>query len=88
MLDLFGDGFVMVIDILGYFYGYVNLFCQVVNLKYVYLGGDCCYDLCILVGDKGIVMYLDGRGGLRSVYVDIGVVVILFDRIRDFVESC
>ncbi|KAK4645234.1 hypothetical protein QC761_001100 [Podospora bellae-mahoneyi] len=87
-LDLFGDGSVTVIDTPGHLHGHVNLLCQVANSKYVYLGGDCCHDPRILAGDKGIAVYPDGRGGLRSVHVDIGAAATSLDRIRDFVESC
>ena len=69
-VDFFGDGSVYVIDAPGHLYGHVNLLARVAPKKWVYLGGDCCHDPRILSGEKGIALYDDGRGGLRSVHAD------------------
>lgn len=69
-LDLFGDGSLRVVDSPGHLHGHVNLLARVGERRYVYLGGDCCHDPRILQGEKGIAMYADGRGGLRSVHAD------------------
>ncbi|KAK0716410.1 hypothetical protein B0T21DRAFT_374809 [Apiosordaria backusii] len=86
-LDLFGDGSILVVDSPGHLYGHVNLLCRIAESKYVYLGGDCCHDPRILEGDKGIALYEDGRGGLRSVHVDTQAAGATLDRIKGFVES-
>ncbi|KAK4196771.1 NAD binding domain of 6-phosphogluconate dehydrogenase-domain-containing protein [Triangularia verruculosa] len=86
-LDLFGDGTVMIIDAPGHLYGHVNLLCRVAEARYVYLGGDCCHDPRILAGEKGIALYEDGRGGLRSVHVDTEAANTTLNRIRGFVGS-
>lgn len=86
-LDLFGDESVYVIDSPGHLYGHVNLLARLSEKRYVYLGGDCCHDPRILQGEKGIAMYEDGRGGMRSVHVDTHVARQTLDRIRQFVES-
>ncbi|KAH9989596.1 hypothetical protein F4779DRAFT_632161 [Xylariaceae sp. FL0662B] len=69
-LDFFGDGSLFVIDSPGHLYGHVNLLARTGESTYIYLGGDCCHDPRILSGEKGIALYDDGRGGLRSVHVD------------------
>ncbi|KAF2732852.1 Metallo-hydrolase/oxidoreductase [Polyplosphaeria fusca] len=69
-VDFFGDGSVYVIDAPGHLPGHVNLLARKGPGKWVYLGGDCCHDPRILTGEKGIAMYEDGRGGMRSVHAD------------------
>ncbi len=86
-LDLFGDSSVYVIDSPGHLYGHVNLLTRISERKYVYLGGDCCHDARILSGEKGIAMYGDGKGGLRSVHVDTGAAKRTLDRIRTFIQE-
>ncbi|KAK4160584.1 putative 3-hydroxyisobutyrate dehydrogenase protein [Cladorrhinum sp. PSN259] len=86
-LDLFGDGSIYVVDAPGHLYGHVNLLCRVSDNKYIYLGGDCCHDPRILSGERGIAMYDDGRGGLRSVHVDTGMAEGTLEKIRRFVEE-
>jgi len=86
-IDFFGDGSLYVIDSPGHLYGHVNLLARIGERKYVYLGGDCCHDPRILAGEKGIAMYEDGRGGVRSVHVDTEAARRTLDRISDFVEE-
>ncbi|KAI1420046.1 hypothetical protein F5Y12DRAFT_164263 [Xylaria sp. FL1777] len=69
-IDFFGDKSVYVIDSPGHIHGHVNLLARISEKKYVYLGGDCCHDVRILSGEKGIAEYDDGHGGLRSVHVN------------------
>ncbi len=69
-VDFFGDGSVYIVDSPGHLFGHVNLLACLSNTKWVYLGGDCCHDPRILTGEKGIALYDDGHGGLRSVHVD------------------
>jgi glyoxylase-like metal-dependent hydrolase (beta-lactamase superfamily II) len=69
-VDFFGDGSVYVVDSPGHLFGHVNLLARLSHTKWVYLGGDCCHDPRILTGEKGIALYDDGHGGLRSVHVD------------------
>ncbi|KAJ9623889.1 hypothetical protein H2203_005334 [Taxawa tesnikishii (nom. ined.)] len=57
VVDFFGDGSVYVVDAPGHLYGHVNLLARTGPNR-------------ILKGEKGIAMYDDGRGGLRSVHVD------------------
>lgn len=84
-LDLFGDGSLYVVDSPGHLYGHVNLLARVGEWRYVYLGGDCCHDPRILSGEKGIAMYEDGRGGMRSVHTHTGVARKTLDRIEELV---
>ena len=86
-LDLFGDESIYVIDSPGHLYGHVNLLVRISEQRYVYLGGDCCHDPRIFQGEKGIAMYEDGRGGMRSVHVDTHVATQTLERIRQFVEN-
>ena len=86
-LDFFGDGSMYIIDSPGHLYGHVNLLARVSKHKYVYLGGDCCHDPRILSGEKGIAMYEDGRGGLRSVHVDTGIARRSLDTIGQFIQE-
>ncbi|KAK4216958.1 beta-lactamase-like protein [Rhypophila decipiens] len=86
-LDLFGDGSLLVVDSPGHLYGHVNLLARLGEKEYVYLGGDCCHDPRILAGEKGIAMYEDGHGGMRSVHVDTEVATSTLDMIRSFVSE-
>ena len=86
-LDLFGDGSVFVIDSPGHLYGHVNLLARTGERSYVYLGGDCCHDPRILSGERGIALYDDGKGGVRSVHVDTGVAKGTVDRVGEFVRE-
>ncbi|KAK0707057.1 hypothetical protein B0T26DRAFT_806680 [Lasiosphaeria miniovina] len=86
-LDVFGDGSVHVVDSPGHLFGHVNLLARLASDRYVYLGGDCCHDPRILRGDSGNALYDDGRGGLRSVYVDTGAARRTLDRIAAFVAG-
>jgi glyoxylase-like metal-dependent hydrolase (beta-lactamase superfamily II) len=69
-IDFFGDGALYVIDAPGHLQGHVNLLARIAPKKWVYLGGDCCHDPRILSKEKGIALYDDGRGGVRSVHAD------------------
>lgn len=86
-LDFFGDGSLYVIDSPGHLYGHVNLLARVGDRRYIYLGGDCCHDPRILTGEKGIALYEDGRGGMRSVHVDTDVAQRTLGRISQFVTE-
>ncbi|KAB2568544.1 Cytochrome P450 monooxygenase mpaDE [Lasiodiplodia theobromae] len=86
-VDYFGDGSVWVVDAPGHMYGHVNLLARVGERKWVYLGGDCCHDPRILSGEKGIAMYDDGRGGMRSVHVDTEAARGTLDRIQEFLRE-
>lgn len=69
-IDFYMDGSLYIIDAPGHLPGHVNLLARIAPGKWVYLGGDCCHDPRILSGEKGIALYDDGRGGLRSVHAD------------------
>ncbi|KAF2634321.1 Metallo-hydrolase/oxidoreductase [Massarina eburnea CBS 473.64] len=71
-IDFYGDGSLYVIDAPGHLTGHVNILARTGPKKWVYLGGDCCHDARILSGEKGVALYDDGRGGLRSVHADTG----------------
>ncbi|KAH7130228.1 beta-lactamase-like protein [Dendryphion nanum] len=85
-LDFYNDGSVYVIDAPGHLYGHVNLLARVAPRRWIYLGGDCCHDPRILRGEKGIAMYDDGRGGLRSVHVDTEEAAETIKRIAGFLK--
>lgn len=69
-IDFYHDGSLYIIDAPGHLPGHVNLLARIGPGKWVYLGGDCCHDTRILTGEKGIALYDDGKGGLRSVHAD------------------
>jgi glyoxylase-like metal-dependent hydrolase (beta-lactamase superfamily II) len=69
-IDFFNDASLYVIDAPGHLPGHVNLLARIAPAKWVYLGGDCCHDPRILSKEKGIALYDDGRGGVRSVHAD------------------
>ena len=69
-IDFYGDGSLFIIDAPGHLFGHINLLARTGPKKWVYLGGDCCHDPRILSGEKGIALYDDGKGGLRSVHAD------------------
>ncbi|KAF2453166.1 hypothetical protein BDY21DRAFT_293522 [Lineolata rhizophorae] len=87
VVDLFGDGSVFVVDSPGHLYGHVNLLARTGPRKWVFLGGDCCHDPRILTGEKGIALYDDGHGGLRSVHVDTEAARDTVGRIRSLLGS-
>ncbi|KAK3936747.1 hypothetical protein QBC46DRAFT_366678 [Diplogelasinospora grovesii] len=86
-IDLFGDQSVWVIDSPGHLYGHANLLCRLGEKKWVYLGGDCCHDPRILRGEKGIAMYDDGMGGLRSVHTNTHVARETLEKINGFIKG-
>jgi glyoxylase-like metal-dependent hydrolase (beta-lactamase superfamily II) len=71
VIDFFNDGSVYIIDAPGHLTGHVNLLARIAPGKWVYLGGDCCHDPRILSGEKGIAVYDDGKGGVRSVHANM-----------------
>lgn len=81
-IDFFGDGSLYVIDAPGHLHGHVNLLARTGPRKWVYLGGDCCHDPRILSGERGIAMYDDGTGGMRSVHMDVGDAAKTVERVR------
>lgn len=87
VLDFFNDGSLYVIDSPGHLYGHINLLARVREEKYIFLGGDCCHDPRILTGEKGIALYEDGSGGMRSVHVNTGVAQKTLDRIKGFISE-
>lgn len=87
VVDFFGDGSLYIVDAPGHLYGHVNLLCRVAEKKWVYLGGDCCHDPRILTGEKGIALYDDGRGGLRSVHVNTDQAAHTIKRISGLLKA-
>ncbi|KAK3388032.1 hypothetical protein B0H63DRAFT_448814 [Podospora didyma] len=71
----------------GHLYGHANLLARIGERKYVYLEGNCCHNPRILRGEKGIALYEDGRGGLRSVHVDTGMARNTLDQIAGFASD-
>lgn len=69
-IDFYSDGSLYVIDAPGHLTGHVNILARTAPQNWVYLGGDCCHDPRILSGEKGMALYEDGKGGLRSVHAD------------------
>ncbi|KAF2475333.1 Metallo-hydrolase/oxidoreductase [Lindgomyces ingoldianus] len=87
VVDFFGDGSVYVVDAPGHLFGHINLLARTGPKKWVYLGGDCCHDPRILKGEKGIAMYDDGRGRLRSVHVDTDEAAATIKRIAKLLKA-
>jgi glyoxylase-like metal-dependent hydrolase (beta-lactamase superfamily II) len=69
-IDFYHDGSLYIVDAPGHLPGHINLLARTAPRKWIYLGGDCCHDARILSGERGIALYDDGRGGLRSVHAD------------------
>jgi glyoxylase-like metal-dependent hydrolase (beta-lactamase superfamily II) len=86
-IDFYGDGSLYVIDAPGHLFGHVNLLSRTEPSRWVYLGGDCCHDPRILRGEKGIALYDDGKGGLRSVHADTEVAAATVERIARFLKQ-
>jgi glyoxylase-like metal-dependent hydrolase (beta-lactamase superfamily II) len=87
VVDFYGDGSVYIVDAPGHLYGHVNLLARTGPKKWVYLGGDCCHDPRILRGEKGIAMYDDGRGGLRSVHANTDEAASTVKRIAKLLKT-
>ena len=96
-VDLFSDGSFYLIDAPGHLHGHINALCRLCANRWVYLGGDCCHDMRILSGEKGIGEYEyevedDGGGGggkrkaKRSVHVDTEGARGTVGMVREFVE--
>lgn len=86
-IDLYNDGSLYIIDAPGHLPGHINLLARIAPKKWVYLGGDCCHDPRILSGEKGIAMYDDGKGGLRSVHADTEEAALTVKRIARLLKS-
>lgn len=86
VVDFFGDGSLLVVDSPGHLRGHINLLLRVEPHRYVFLGGDCCHDVRILQGSKGIALYDDGHGQLRSVHMDTEVATDTISMIKKFLE--
>jgi glyoxylase-like metal-dependent hydrolase (beta-lactamase superfamily II) len=86
-IDFYGDGSLYVIDAPGHLLGHVNLLARIGPRKWVYLGGDCCHDPRILSGEKGIALYDDGKGGLRSVHADTDAAAATVKKIARFLKQ-
>ncbi|KAK0622416.1 hypothetical protein B0T14DRAFT_563868 [Immersiella caudata] len=86
-IDIFADASLYLIDSPGHLPGHINLVARTAEKKYVYLGGDCCHDARIWTGDKGIALYSDGKGGLRSVHVDTEAARGTLEGMRAWVEG-
>jgi len=86
-VDYFGDGSVYIVDAPGHLFGHVNLLARLNHTKWVYLGGDCCHDPRILTGEKGIALYDDGHGGLRSVHVNTELARETLDKIGPLLKK-
>ncbi|KAF2010791.1 Metallo-hydrolase/oxidoreductase [Aaosphaeria arxii CBS 175.79] len=87
VVDFYGDGSVYIVDAPGHLFGHVNILARTGPKKWVYLGGDCCHDPRILTGDKGIALYDDGKGGVRSVHADTGVAETTVKRIAKLLKA-
>lgn len=85
-VDFFGDGSFYLVDAPGHLYGHLNALARLGPNRWVYLGGDCCHDIRILEGSKGIGTYPDGHGGMRSVHVDTDQARRTVDGIREFLD--
>ncbi|KAG9185102.1 3-hydroxyisobutyrate dehydrogenase [Alternaria panax] len=86
-IDFYGDGSLYIIDAPGHLFGHVNLLARTGPKKWVYLGGDCCHDPRILSGEKGIALYDDGMGGLRSVHADTNAAASTVKQIARFLKQ-
>ena len=86
-IDFFGDGSLYIIDAPGHLHGHVNLLARTGPGNWVYLGGDCCHDKRILNGERNIAMYDDGKGGLRSVHMDIESATRTVERVRGLLRE-
>jgi glyoxylase-like metal-dependent hydrolase (beta-lactamase superfamily II) len=86
-VDFYGDGSLYIIDAPGHLFGHVNILARVGPKRWVYLGGDCCHDPRILSGEKGIALYDDGKGGMRSVHADTDQAAQTVKRISRFLKE-
>ncbi|KAF2119453.1 beta-lactamase-like protein [Lophiotrema nucula] len=87
VIDFYGDGSLYIVDAPGHLYGHVNLLARTGPKKWVYLGGDCCHDPRILRGEKGIALYDDGHGSLRSVHVSTEQATSTIKRISKLLKA-
>lgn len=85
-VDYFGDGSMYIIDAPGHIHGHVNTLLRVGPKKWVYLGGDCCHDRRIILGEKGIAEYDDGHGKLKSVHAELPIAKDTIANIQKLIE--
>ena len=85
-VDFFGDGSFYLIDSPGHLQGHTNALLRVAADKWVYLGGDCCHDPRILTGEKGIALYDDGHGCMRSVHSELPAARETIKTIMEFLQ--
>ncbi|CAN9265770.1 unnamed protein product [Alternaria alternata] len=86
-IDFYGDGSLYIIDAPGHLFGHINVLARIGPKEWVYLGGDCCHDPRILSGEKGIALYDDGKGGLRSVHADTDAAAATVKKIARFLKQ-
>ncbi|CAN9143256.1 unnamed protein product [Alternaria alternata] len=86
-IDFYGDGSLYIIDAPGHLFGHINVLARIGPKEWVYLGGDCCHDPRILSGEKGIALYDDGKGGLRSVHADTDAAAATVEKIARFLKQ-
>lgn len=86
VIDFFGDGSLYVVDSPGHFPGHIALLARVAKNRWVLMGGDCCHDLRILTGEKGIAEFNQEGFGPRTMHVDTDAAKRTLGRINDVLE--
>jgi len=66
----FADGSTYVVDSPGYLPGHFNLLCRIGPRNWIYLGGDACHDIRLLMGEKEVATWKDADGQTLCIHLD------------------
>lgn len=82
VLDIFGDGSILIVDAPGHLSGHINILARVSESHQIYLGGDSCHDRRLLTGEKAIGEWSDAEGHICCIHADRAAAEKSIERIR------
>jgi glyoxylase-like metal-dependent hydrolase (beta-lactamase superfamily II) len=82
ILDVFGDGSLLIANAPGHLPGHINLLTRVSRDHQIYLAGDACHDRRLLTGEKSIGEWDDAAGHTCCIHADRKEAEATIERIR------
>jgi glyoxylase-like metal-dependent hydrolase (beta-lactamase superfamily II) len=82
ILDVFGDGSLLVVNAPGHLPGHINLLARCSDGRQVYMAGDACHDRRLLTGEKLIGEWEDAHGHTCCIHADRKQAEETIERIR------
>ncbi|KAI8931025.1 hypothetical protein NX059_012036 [Plenodomus lindquistii] len=83
VLDLFGDGSLLIVDAPGHLQGHINLLARTPNGRQIYMAGDACHDRRLLTGEKTVGEWNDTEGHVCCIHADRKQAERTIEKIRD-----